>query len=68
LKDIRCPTLAIATRGSILGSAEQIASWQQHMARPEIVILPGDAYHVAAAHPDEAAAAALAFIMRHSGQ
>jgi pimeloyl-ACP methyl ester carboxylesterase len=66
LKDIRCPTLAIATEGSALGSAEQIASWRQHMAHPEIVILPGDAYHVAAAHADEAAAAALAFIRRHS--
>lgn len=67
LKEIRCPVLAIATEGSVLGSNEQIRAWQQHITRPDVVILPGDAYHVAAAHPDQAAAAALAFILRNPG-
>ena len=66
LKDIRCPVLAIATEGSVLGSNAQIHAWQKHIAHPEAVVLPGDAFHVAAAHPDEAAKVALEFVLRHS--
>ena len=65
LKQIRCPVLAIATEGSVLGSREQIEAWRQHIPHLESVTFPGDAYHVAAAHPDKAAEAALSFLLRH---
>lgn len=64
LPDIRCPVLAITTEGSTLGSADQIRAWQQHVKHAELAVLPGDAFHVAAAYPDAAAEVTLAFMLR----
>jgi 3-oxoadipate enol-lactonase len=67
LPKIICPTLVITTENSLLGSVAETRAWQQQIANSELVVLPGDSYHVAATHADQAAAATLAFIARHAG-
>lgn len=67
LPKIACPTLVITTENSGLGSVAETRAWQQQIRNSELVVLPGDSYHVAATHADQAAAATLAFIARHAG-
>ena len=67
LPKIACPTLVITTENSGLGSVAETRAWQQQIPNSELVVLPGDSYHVAATHADQAAAATLAFIARHRG-
>jgi hypothetical protein len=43
-------------------------SWQQQIADSELLVLPGNSYHVAATHADRAAEATLDFIARRGGQ
>lgn len=64
LPRIRCPTLVITTEGSALGSVETTRAWQQTIPRSELLVLPGDSYHVAASDPDRCASEMLAFIER----
>lgn len=61
---ITCPTLVITTERSGLGSVEEMRAWQQQIPDSELLVLPGDSYHVAATHADAAADATLAFIAR----
>jgi 3-oxoadipate enol-lactonase len=65
VKRIRCPMLVITTEGSGLASVEQTRAWQRQVPQSELVVLPGDSFHVAASDPDRCAQAALAFIARH---
>jgi 3-oxoadipate enol-lactonase len=67
LPKIRCPTLVVTTEGSGLASVAETRQWQQQIADAELVVLPGDSYHVAASHAAECAAAAFAFIARNEG-
>ena len=64
LPRIRCPTLVITTEGSALGSVEETQAWQRTIPRSELLVLPGDSYHVAASDAERCAAATLAFIGR----
>ena len=64
LPRIRCPTLVITTEGSALGSVEDVRAWQRMIPRSELLVLPGDSYHVAASDPDACARATLDFIRR----
>jgi 3-oxoadipate enol-lactonase len=66
LPRIRCPTLVITTEQSGLGSVEETRAWQQQIPDSELLVLPGDSYHVAATHADRAAQATLDFIARRS--
>jgi 3-oxoadipate enol-lactonase len=66
LPNIACPTLVITTERSGLGSAEEMRAWQQQIRDSELLVLPGDSYHVATTHADAAAAATLDFIARRS--
>ncbi len=66
LPRIRCPTLVITTEQSGLGSVEETRAWQQQIPDSELLVLPGDSYHVAATHADRAAQATLEFIARRS--
>lgn len=68
LPKITCPTLVITTEHSGLGSVEEMRSWQQQIADSELLVLPGNSYHVAATHADRAAEATLDFIARRRGQ
>jgi 3-oxoadipate enol-lactonase len=61
---IVCPTLVITTEESGLGSVEETRAWQEQIAVSELLVLPGNSYHVAVTHADAAAEAALDFIAR----
>ena len=67
LPKIACPTLVITTEQSGLGSVEETRAWQRQIADSELLVLPGNWYHVAATHADRAAEATLDFIARHGG-
>lgn len=67
LPRIRCPTLVITTEESGLGSVAETRAWQEQIADSELIVLPGNSYHVAATHADSAAEAALAFLARRGG-
>jgi len=64
LPKIRCPTLVITTEGSGLASVEETRAWQRLIPRSELLVLPGDSYHVAASDAEACAAATLDFIGR----
>ncbi|PJJ62409.1 alpha/beta fold hydrolase [Compostimonas suwonensis] len=61
---IRCPTLVITTEGSGLSSVEETREWQRRIPLSELLVLPGDSYHVAVSNARECARAALEFITR----
>ena len=67
LPKIACPTLVITTQESGLGSVADTRAWQQQIAHSELLVLPGNSYHVATTHAEPAADAVLAFIGKHSG-
>jgi 3-oxoadipate enol-lactonase len=64
LPRIRCPTLVITTEGSGLGTVEEMRAWQRMIPRSELLVLPGNSYHVAASDPERCAQATLDFIRR----
>ena len=47
---IACPTLVITTEGSRLATVDDTRAWQQTIPDSELLVLPGDSYHVAASH------------------
>lgn len=65
LPKIACPTLVITTQESGLGSVEVTRDWQKQIPDSELLVLPGNSYHVAATHAESAAEATLDFIARH---
>jgi pimeloyl-ACP methyl ester carboxylesterase len=65
--NIACPTLVITTEQSGLASVEETRAWQQQIKDSELLVLPGNSYHVAATHADQAAGATLDFIARRGG-
>jgi 3-oxoadipate enol-lactonase len=67
LPKIACPTLVITTERSGLGTVGEMRAWQQQIRDSELLVLPGDSYHVAATHADRAADATLDFIARRGG-
>jgi len=67
LPRIECPTLVITTEGSALGSVEATRDWQRMIPRSELLVLPGDSYHVAASDADRCAQETAAFIDRVCG-
>lgn len=66
LPRIQCPTLVITTEGSALGSVEEVRAWQRLIPRSELLVLPGNSYHVAASDSDRCAEETRAFITRVS--
>jgi len=68
LSRIACPTLVITTEESGLGTVADTRAWQEQIADSELLVLPGNSYHVAATHADSAAAATLDFLRRHGGR
>jgi 3-oxoadipate enol-lactonase len=67
LPRIACPTLVITTEESGLGSVAEMRTWQQQISDSQLIVLPGNSYHVAATHADSAAEATLAFLARRGG-
>lgn len=68
LPRIQAPTLVVTTESSALASVETVREWQRQIPNSELLVLPGDSYHVAAAKPDECTGHVLAFIGRHRGR
>jgi 3-oxoadipate enol-lactonase len=64
---IACPTLVITTEDSGLGSVADVRVWQEQIPGSELVVLPGNSYHVAVTHADASIAATLEFIGRRGG-
>jgi pimeloyl-ACP methyl ester carboxylesterase len=62
LPRITAPTLVITSDRSALAPVETVRKWQQQIPNSRLLVLPSDAYHLAAAHPEECAAAVLKFI------
>jgi len=56
----------ITTEGSALGSVETTRAWQQMIPHSELLVLPGDSYHVAASDADQCAQATREFIRRRA--
>jgi 3-oxoadipate enol-lactonase len=67
LPKIACPTLVIVTEQSALGSVEDTRAWQRQIRDSELVVLPGNSYHVAATHAEPSVAAMLDFLARRGG-
>lgn len=67
MPNIACPTLVITTEESGLGSVAATRAWQQTIRDSELLVLPGNSYHVAATHAVQCAEAAAAFIARRVG-
>jgi pimeloyl-ACP methyl ester carboxylesterase len=61
---IACPTLVITTDESGLASVEETRAWQQTIANSELLVIPGNSYHVAASDAQRCAQATLDFIDR----
>jgi len=61
---IACPTLVISTEDSGLATVGETRAWQQMIPDSELLVLPGDSYHVAASDAEECARATLQFIER----
>lgn len=64
LPRIQCPKLVIATEGSALGSVAAPRAWQQMIPDSELLVLPGNSYHVAASDANLCAQAAPKFLQR----
>ncbi len=64
---IACPTLVITTEASGLASVGETRAWQQTIPGSELLVLPGNSYHVAASDAERCAQATLDFISRHAG-
>lgn len=65
LLDIRCPAQVITTQDNPLYPVDMVRAWQEKIANSELLVLPGDSYHVAATAPVQCAKAVLDFIRRH---
>ena len=66
LPKIQCPTLVITTEGHSLSSVDGTRAWTSKIPRGELLVMPGDSYHVAVTAPDACAKATLDFIDRVS--
>ena len=67
LPKIACPTLVITTDESGLASVEETRAWQQTIKNSELLVVPGNSFHVAASDAERCARATLDFIDRHGG-
>jgi hypothetical protein len=61
---IKCPTLVITTEESALASVDVTRAWQQTIPNSELLVLPGNSYHVAVSDAERCAQATLEFISR----
>ncbi|MBV8889406.1 MAG: alpha/beta fold hydrolase [Alphaproteobacteria bacterium] len=64
LPNIRCPTLVITPERSGVRSVEATHAWQTTIPHSELLVLPGDSYHLAASDPEVCARATLDFVER----
>ncbi len=67
LPKIACPTLVITTDESGLASVDETRAWQRQITASELLVLPGNSFHVAASDAERCARATLDFIARRAG-
>jgi pimeloyl-ACP methyl ester carboxylesterase len=65
LPKIACPTLVITTDESGLASVDETRAWQQTIGNSELLVVPGNSFHVAASDAERCARAILDFVDRH---
>jgi 3-oxoadipate enol-lactonase len=65
MPNIECPTLVITTEQSGLASVAENRAWQKTIRNSELLVLPGNSYHVAATDAERCAQATLDFIARN---
>lgn len=65
LLKIRCPVQVITNQDNPLYPVAVVRAWQEKIAQSELLVLPGESYHVAATAPVACAKAVLDFIQRH---
>ena len=58
---IKCPTLVITTQESGLVTVERTRAWQERIPDSELLVLPGNSYHVATTDAERCAEATLEF-------
>ena len=46
----------------------EFANWQQNVPDSELVLIPGDSYHISASYPDACAREAAAFLRRRASK
>src|SRR5215831_1969324 len=63
---ITCPTFVITTDGSGLASVEETRAWQETIPGSELLVVPGNSFHVAASDAERCALSTLDFIARRS--
>ena len=63
---IQCPVLVVTTDGSGLGSVEAVCAWQQTIPTSDLMVVPGDSYHVAATDSEICAQSMVDFIRRRA--
>ncbi len=64
LAHIKAPTMVVNTDASGIDGMDATLAWQRQIKGSELMIVPGDSYHVAASHPEQCAAATIEFIGR----
>lgn len=64
LPRITCPTLVITTEGSGVASVDETRAWQEKIVNSNLLVLPGNSYHVAASDAEQCARATLEFMRR----
>jgi pimeloyl-ACP methyl ester carboxylesterase len=67
LPRITVPTLIVTTQESGLQSVEAVERYARRIPNSQVIVLPGDSYHIAAVEPDLCAQHALRFIEQVSG-
>jgi len=64
---ITCPTLVITTEGSAIASVDETRAWQRTIPGSELLVLPSDSHHIAAAESERCAQATLEFVTQNAG-
>ena len=63
---ITSPTLLVSSETSGLTPLQETREWSEQLPNGELLVLPGDGYHVAVTQPDACAQGVADFITRHS--
>lgn len=62
---IKAPTLVMtSTNSGYYGSTQEFSNWQKNIPNSELVLIPGDSYHISASYPDACANQAAQFLAR----
>ena len=67
LPNITAPTLVMtSTNSGYYGTSTEFANWQKNIPDSELVLIPGDSFHISASYPDACAGKAAEFLARRA--